>query len=154
MKDEKPSCNHEWEFRKSEKIGHSMAFCKKCGYLRGSRPSCEYYNKDYCTPCKHPDKYFDCELVKIGNQIKLDNSKPSYGCFLFTYCSECIVAFDDCKIKGIQQVVVEKEDLIQTKKILQDLLNAPISKKLNGVIIAGVKHIIKKIKKYIGGKEE
>ncbi len=50
-------------------------------------------------------------VVKLAPHCASQNSKPSYGCFLFTYCSEYIVAFDDCKIKDIQQVVVEKEDL-------------------------------------------
>ncbi|KKL95805.1 hypothetical protein LCGC14_1850950 [marine sediment metagenome] len=49
--------------------------------------------------------------IKEFHDTTQSDSKPSYGCFLFTYCSECIVAFDDCKIKGIQQVVVEEKDI-------------------------------------------
>jgi len=42
-----------------------------------STPSkCEFYNKDYCIPCKSPEKFYECDLVKIGNQIKLDKWKP------------------------------------------------------------------------------
>ncbi len=54
-----------------------MAFCKKCGYLRGSKSSCQFYKEDYCNPCRFPKKYYDCELVKIGNQKIIDNWKPS-----------------------------------------------------------------------------
>ncbi len=34
---EESECIHEWEFRDPENIGHEMAFCKKCGYLRDSK---------------------------------------------------------------------------------------------------------------------
>ena len=37
---------------------------------------CEFYNPEYCTPCKSPDKIYECDLVKIGNQIKLYKWKP------------------------------------------------------------------------------
>ena len=37
---------------------------------------CEYYNKDYCIPCKSLDNFYECETVKIGNQIKIDKWKP------------------------------------------------------------------------------
>ena len=33
-------CEHEWEFKDPENIGWEMAFCKKCGHLRGSKPKC------------------------------------------------------------------------------------------------------------------
>ncbi|KKK93303.1 hypothetical protein LCGC14_2694250, partial [marine sediment metagenome] len=38
-------------------------------------PCCEFYNKKYCPPC--PEHYYDCDLVKIGNQIKIDKWKPN-----------------------------------------------------------------------------
>ena len=60
------------------------------------------------TESLEPHREYD---VADGLQDNDTDSKPSYGCFLFTYCSECIVAFDDCKRKGIQQVVVEQEDI-------------------------------------------
>lgn len=42
-----------------------------------STPSkCEFYNKDYCIPCKSPEKFYECEMVKIGNQIKIDKWQP------------------------------------------------------------------------------
>ncbi len=37
-------------------------------------PKCEFYNIKYCPPC--PEHYYDCDLVKIGNQIKIDKWKP------------------------------------------------------------------------------
>ena len=42
------------------------------------KPSCcEFYNEKYCTPCKSPVKYYECDMVKIGNQIKIDKWKPN-----------------------------------------------------------------------------
>ncbi|KKM90408.1 hypothetical protein LCGC14_1239120, partial [marine sediment metagenome] len=80
-----PSCEHEWELRVPKGLtgtGHCMAFCKKCGHLRGSKPlSCEFRGRDlsilmktsgggdgYCPKChgviesKPPSKCIECEL--------------------------------------------------------------------------------------------
>ncbi len=77
--------------------------------------------------------------------------KPSYGCFLFTYCSECIVAFDDCKRKGIQQVVVKKEDLKELDSTLSnERFESPDT--IESIIRMG--QAWDKFKeKYLGGKE-
>ena len=69
----KPNCN------KCELYGecdHQEAYCKDgkwCYETTDSKPpSCEFYKKEYCPPC--PDNYYDCDLVKIGNQIRLDKT--------------------------------------------------------------------------------
>jgi len=43
-------------------------------FIEGEGYSCEFYNKDYCEPCRSPKEFYKCEMVKIGNQIKIDKS--------------------------------------------------------------------------------
>ena len=78
--------------------------------------------------------------------------KPSYGCFLFTYCSECIISYDDCKVKGIQQVVVEQKDLKNLDSTLSnERFESPDT--IESIIRMG--QAWDKFKeKYLGGKEE
>ncbi|GAI08423.1 unnamed protein product, partial [marine sediment metagenome] len=33
---------------------------------------CKFYNPDFCEPCKSPNNFNECDLVKIGNQIIVD----------------------------------------------------------------------------------
>jgi len=53
-------------------------FMNKLGEISDSKSSkCEFYNKNYCIPCRSPEKFYECEMVKIGNQIKINKWKPS-----------------------------------------------------------------------------
>lgn len=53
----------------------SVATLKPNGSPLHSKPPelCKFYNKDYCEPCKSPTDFNECDLVKIGNQITVNN---------------------------------------------------------------------------------
>ncbi|KKL62745.1 hypothetical protein LCGC14_2182180 [marine sediment metagenome] len=36
---------------------------------------CEFYKEDYCCPCDYSDDITECDLFKIGTQIKIDKQK-------------------------------------------------------------------------------
>lgn len=36
------------------------------------KSKCKFYHPDFCEPCKSPDDFKKCDLVKIGNQIIVD----------------------------------------------------------------------------------
>lgn len=59
---------------------NSIAFTDKPLYPKETPSNCEFYNKDYYIPCKSPDKFYECEMIKIGNQIKLNKATPSKSC--------------------------------------------------------------------------
>ncbi|KKM03431.1 hypothetical protein LCGC14_1774430, partial [marine sediment metagenome] len=40
-------------------------------------PSCEFYNIEYCDPCKSPNDITKCDLFQIGTQIKIEKWNPS-----------------------------------------------------------------------------
>ena len=105
--------------------------------------------KEYIASLNDPKAFEGVNLGELKRTRKTE-SKPSYGCFLFTYCSECIVAFDDCKIKGIQQVVVEKEDL--EKAIVHGCIICYDSEECEKGRINKEVCDIWNLKKYIGGK--
>ncbi len=68
--DEKTECDHEWEFRDPEKIGHEMVFCKKCGYLRDSKSTRIICKEDVCT-YGEPVEYCERYNCKCYNYEKL-----------------------------------------------------------------------------------
>ena len=73
-------------------------------------PSCEFYNIEYCDPCKSPNDITKCDLFQIGTQIKIEKWNPSekdassashtetHGCFNCKY----FINYDLCEERNFE----------------------------------------------------
>ena len=108
-------CSHdEWEFRDPENIGHEMAYCKRCGYLRDSKPP--RHSPKTLIGMMHEDiREFnpsEQDLRELPNDFdEKDDFEYSMKEKEPTEISDSILRFGKKYFKKHNKIIVEKADL-------------------------------------------